>query len=124
MKDLWLLPENELLGRITRSEGSMEDCEPKSGYHRSRLNEIFRCEIGSDSNGVLAYTEADGAFGRIIDGKDYSCGFTRTFRPGTWGGGSRSYDPVYTVEKSFCFLYSKLNIFLDGFCENENFHRS
>ena len=72
----------------------MEDCEPKTGYHRSLRNEIFRCETGSESNGVLAYTEANGD-------TDYSCGFHEGYRPETWGGLMRGYDAVYKVPNIF-----------------------
>ena len=72
----------------------MEDCEPKTGYHRSLKNEIFRCETGSESNGVLAYTEASGD-------TDYSCGFYEGDPPGRWGGLIRGYDAVYKVTNIF-----------------------
>ena len=60
----------------------MEDCEPRTGYHRSLKNEIFRCETGPESNGVWAFTEAGGD-------TDYSCGFDEQYRPQSWGGGMR-----------------------------------
>ena len=72
----------------------MEDCQPRTGYHRSLENEIFRCEIGPETNGVLAFTEAGGD-------TDYSCGFDEGFRPETWGTGSRGYDAVYKVSNIF-----------------------
>ena len=93
-EDLWLVPMDQLLEQITRSDGSMEDCEPKAGYHRSLENEIFRCETGSNPKGVLAFTEANGD-------TDYSCGFDEGYRPESWGTGLRSYDPVYKVNKYF-----------------------
>ena len=71
----------------------MEDCEPKTGYHRSLRNEIFRCETGSESNGVLAYTEASGD-------TDYSCGFYGGSRPKSWGH-MLGYDAVYKVTNIF-----------------------
>ena len=83
-----------MLERITRSEGSLEDCEPRTGYHRSLENEIYRCETGLESNGVLAFTEAGGD-------TDYSCGFDEQYRPGSWGTGSRDYDAVYEVSNIF-----------------------
>ena len=72
----------------------MEDCEPRTGYHRSRKNEIYRCETESELNGVLAFTEASGD-------TDYSCGFYEAFRPHTWGGIKRGYDAVYKVLNNF-----------------------
>ena len=67
-KHLWPLAENELLKTLTRSDSDEEDCEPKPGYHKSKLFEIYRCEEGDDVTGVMAYTEANGE-------TDYKCGY-------------------------------------------------
>ena len=78
----------------------MEDCEPRTGYHRSLKNEIFRCETGPESNGVWAFTEAGGD-------TDYFCGFDEQYRqyPSSWGGGMRGgvqfHDAVYKVLNNF-----------------------
>ena len=77
----------------------MEDCEPKTGYHRSLRNEIFRCETGSESNGVLAYTEASGT--DYYTG--YRCGFHEDDLPRSWGGPMRGYDAVYKATNIFHF---------------------
>ena len=70
--DLWPIHQDQLMKRLTRSDGDKlihyEDCSPKSGYHKSRLNEVYRCEGGDDKVGVMAFTEANG-------GTDYECGY-------------------------------------------------
>ena len=62
--DLWPIQQNQLMKRLTRSDGDKlihyEDCSPKSGYHKSRGGEIYRCEGGDDKVGVMAFTEANG----------------------------------------------------------------
>ena len=66
--ELWPLSKNQLKDTLTRSMGNNEDCTPKQGYHKSRRNEIYRCEEGDHLNGIIAYTEANGVTG-------YECGF-------------------------------------------------
>ena len=66
--DLWRLTEDELINTLTRSMGDNEDCTPKQGYHKSKKNEIYRCEEGDHLNGIIAFTEANGE-------TDYECGF-------------------------------------------------
>ena len=66
--DLWPLSENQLIDTLTRSIGDNEDCTPKKGYHRSKRNEIYRCQEADHSNGIMAFTEANGQ-------TDYECGF-------------------------------------------------
>ena len=66
--DLWRLTEDELINTLTRSMGDNEDCTPKQGYHKSKRNEIYRCEEGDHLNGIIAFTEANGE-------TDYECGF-------------------------------------------------
>ena len=66
--DLWPISDDQLLKRLTRAESDIEDCTPRPGYHKSHKGEIYRCEAGHDSKGIIAFTEADGTF-------DYYCGF-------------------------------------------------
>ena len=67
--NLWPLPEHELINTLTRFEGDNDYCTPKHGYHKSRKNEIYRCEEGNGATGVIAFTEANG-------NTDYECGYT------------------------------------------------
>ena len=70
--NLWPIQRDQLMERLTRSNGDKlihyEDCSPKSGYHKSRNNEVYRCEGGDDKVGVMAFTEANGD-------TDFNCGF-------------------------------------------------
>ena len=70
--NLWPIPKDQLMSTLTRSEGDKlihyDDCSPKPGYHKSRFNEVYRCEGGDDKVGVMAFTEANG-------NTDYYCGF-------------------------------------------------
>ena len=66
-QELWPLSEDQLIDTLTRSMGDSEDCTPKQGYHKSIQNEIYRCEEGDHSNGIMAFTEANGQ-------TDYQCG--------------------------------------------------
>ena len=70
--NLWPIPKDQLMSTLTRSEGDKlihyDDCSPKTGYHKSYRNEIYRCEGGDDKVGVMAYTEANGYY-------RYKCGF-------------------------------------------------
>ena len=84
-KDLWLLTKDKLMERIKPNT----DCEPIDGYHRSRRNEIYRCESDSTSNGVQAFTEANGS--------TFTCGIHRDYRPETWGWFRTSYEPITKV---------------------------
>ena len=54
--------------------GDNEDCTPKQGYHKSKRNEIYRCEEGDHLNGINAFTEANGE-------TDYECGFYEYTNP-------------------------------------------
>ena len=67
-QELWPLTEDQLINTLTRSMGDNEDCTPKQGYHKSKKNEIYRCEEGDHLNGIIAFTEANGE-------TDYECGF-------------------------------------------------
>ena len=70
--DLWPIHQAQLMKRLTRSDGDKlihyEDCSPKTGYHKSRYNEVYRCEGGNDEVGVMAFTKASGD-------SYYDCGF-------------------------------------------------
>ena len=66
-QELWPLSKDQLIDTLTRSMGDNEDCTPKQGYHKSKQNEIYRCEEGDHLNGIIAFTEANGE-------TDYECG--------------------------------------------------
>ena len=70
--NLWPIHKDQLMSTLTRSEGDKlihyDDCSPKTGYHKSLWNEIYRCEGGDDEVGVMAFTEANGNTG-------YDCGY-------------------------------------------------
>ena len=73
-EELWPLSEDQLIDTLTRSMGNNEDCTPKQGYHKSKRNEIYRCEEGDHLNGINAFTEANGE-------TDYECGFYEYTNP-------------------------------------------
>ena len=85
--DLYPTPKKELLNTLTRSDGGYEDCTPKQGYHKSRKNEIYRCEEGDGVTGVKSFTEASGW-------TDFECGYTIP----TYAA-FRAPDPRETMEK-------------------------
>ena len=119
---LWPIPEDQLMNAITRSEGDKlihyDDCSPKSGYHKSRRNEVYRCEGGDDEVGVMAFTESNG-------NTDYDCGFD-----GSWitafniVQNHKNWYPVFSV--SFSYLNSTLfnKLFKGRFKIKKYFNRS
>ena len=93
-QELWPLSEDQLIDTLTRSWGDNEDCTPKQGYHKSNKYEIYRCEEGDQSNGIMAFTEANGQ-------TDYQCGLNLNYSP-------RRIEDVPIILVSFFDYVSKL----------------